>query len=92
MCVEEEDAAAVVEVAGVETAGSCELVVQRLEAAGRGRHQQMVMKAAVAVAVVEVAGVGAAGSWWCRNWRPAAGRGKHQQGEVEAAEAAALVQ
>ena len=35
---EREDAAPVAEVAGVEAAGSCELVVQRLVAAGRGRH------------------------------------------------------
>ena len=39
------------------------MTVQRLEAAGRGRHQQTVMKAAEAVAVVEVAGVEAAGIW-----------------------------
>ena len=42
-----------VEVAGVEAVGGWELVSQKLEGAGRGRHQQEEVQAAEAAALVQ---------------------------------------
>ena len=54
---------ALVEVAGVEAAGRCELVALGLEVAGADSCQWRTVEAAEVVAVVEVAGVEVAGCW-----------------------------
>ena len=71
---------------------SCEQVVQRLEAAGRGNRQQKAVEAAEVVVVVEVAGVEVAGSCEQVVQRlEAAGRGSCQPKAVRATEGVTVV-